>query len=91
MGGSKTDAVQQITHVKKGMVIVMVILSVWAILCVEWTIVSGDMAIAASLLVSCEIQGGPIKNKQISNYRHFKRSLYCFFKFSALVAILRTV
>ena len=29
------------------------------------------------------IQGGPIKNKQISNYRHFRIFLYIFFKISA--------
>ena len=29
------------------------------------------------------LQGGPIKNKQISNYRNFKSVLYFFFKLSA--------
>ena len=30
-----------------------------------------------------QIQGGPIKNKQISNKRHFKSLVYPFFKISA--------
>ena len=36
-----------------------------------------------SFFFSFIIQGGPIKNKQNSNYRHFKRLLFCFFEFSA--------
>ena len=32
-----------------------------------------------------EIQGWPIKNKQISNHRHFKGFLHGFFKFSAFL------
>ena len=30
-----------------------------------------------------KLQGGPIKNKQISNYRHFESFLYFFFNLSS--------